>query len=316
MNRNYKFDNIKVLLIFLVVFGHLIEKNLSGESTSTIYFLIYTMHMPVFVFISGYFSNPQKFRYFQFFGIYLIYQIISLLLYSTIDSSPIVMGGSTIFNLIVYPRWTLWYPLSLIGMNLVLKFTENQKWTIYILLIFSLFYGLFDINWSFFSMGRTIGFLPYFYLGYRLRRLDFEQVIDRITTKYVIIYLPVILLTIYLLMFFVPANFLYFSRSYASLNIGLGVGIVVRVITYIIGIYWILFVFKLMPNKKMPLSKIGLNTLSIYLYHSIAIKLLVTLVDVKSIPVNIYLILSFILAAIAVVVLQYVPVIGYTKKRP
>jgi fucose 4-O-acetylase-like acetyltransferase len=56
--RNYKIDNIKAFLIILVVFGHMLELvNMGG-----LYRLIYTIHMPVFVFVSGYFAkfNAKK----------------------------------------------------------------------------------------------------------------------------------------------------------------------------------------------------------------------------------------------------------------
>lgn len=57
--RDYLFDNIKGLLIFLVVFGHLISYSSFKKihSIDFIYLSIYIFHMPIFVFISGYFSK-------------------------------------------------------------------------------------------------------------------------------------------------------------------------------------------------------------------------------------------------------------------
>jgi len=57
--RDYLFDNIKGLLILLVVFGHMIESFAFKKSTSinVMYYAIYTFHMPIFIFISGYFSK-------------------------------------------------------------------------------------------------------------------------------------------------------------------------------------------------------------------------------------------------------------------
>ena len=56
MARNYKYDNLKALLIFLVVFGHVLE-SVPGEYRRIIYLAIYTFHMPMFIYISGYFSK-------------------------------------------------------------------------------------------------------------------------------------------------------------------------------------------------------------------------------------------------------------------
>lgn len=51
--RSSRFDNLRALLILLVVFGHcqeLIQKNL-------LYRVIYSFHVPAFIFLSGYFRG-------------------------------------------------------------------------------------------------------------------------------------------------------------------------------------------------------------------------------------------------------------------
>ena len=54
-NNNYFIDNLKVILIFLVVFGHLIERYIDTNLTLRgLYMFIYTFHMPLFIFVSGF----------------------------------------------------------------------------------------------------------------------------------------------------------------------------------------------------------------------------------------------------------------------
>ena len=59
INRIEWLDYIKGILILMVVFGHTIagsrsqEVNIFGIS----HYYIYTIHMPMFIFISGYFSK-------------------------------------------------------------------------------------------------------------------------------------------------------------------------------------------------------------------------------------------------------------------
>ena len=56
--RDYFFDNIKAVLIFLVVLGHfLLPIHGEGNVLVLIKRLIYVFHMPLFVFVSGYFSK-------------------------------------------------------------------------------------------------------------------------------------------------------------------------------------------------------------------------------------------------------------------
>ena len=49
------FDNIKFFLIVLVIYAHL--SNIHCEVPSSLYKIIYSFHMPLFVFVSGYFTK-------------------------------------------------------------------------------------------------------------------------------------------------------------------------------------------------------------------------------------------------------------------
>lgn len=57
LERDYRIDGIKWLLIVLVTFGHVIEPALSNPIANKLYSIIYIFHMPLFVFISGYYAN-------------------------------------------------------------------------------------------------------------------------------------------------------------------------------------------------------------------------------------------------------------------
>lgn len=55
--RDESFDFIKGFLIFLVVWGHVIQFFYTGNSLENpILIWIYSFHMPLFIFISGYFA--------------------------------------------------------------------------------------------------------------------------------------------------------------------------------------------------------------------------------------------------------------------
>ena len=66
--RDYLFDNYKAFLIVLVVVGHFIEvASDDNVMMETMKWIIFSFHMPAFVFISGYFSKKTQ-------GIYKLVQ--------------------------------------------------------------------------------------------------------------------------------------------------------------------------------------------------------------------------------------------------
>lgn len=51
-------DNLKCFLILCVVIGHMLELVYAGGG----YRIIYSFHMPAFIFVSGYFARFRKKR--------------------------------------------------------------------------------------------------------------------------------------------------------------------------------------------------------------------------------------------------------------
>lgn len=104
-NRDYFFDNIKGILILLVVFGHAIKPFMdANEIAKLLYCFIYFFHMPLFVFISGYFSKKQDiFKVINLFSTYLLWQIflcpIGLMVFAGNNAREA-------FSSPLYPQWT------------------------------------------------------------------------------------------------------------------------------------------------------------------------------------------------------------------
>jgi len=55
--RNLYFDNMKFILIFLVVLGHFANLHRLLPIMGGLNNAIYSFHMPLFIYISGYFSR-------------------------------------------------------------------------------------------------------------------------------------------------------------------------------------------------------------------------------------------------------------------
>lgn len=55
--RNPGFDVVKLIAIFLVLWGHCVQSMLSSDPyKDMVYIYIYSFHMPLFMILSGYFS--------------------------------------------------------------------------------------------------------------------------------------------------------------------------------------------------------------------------------------------------------------------
>ena len=95
-------DNIKVLLIFLVVFNHIIAFNLVKVDTVVryVWYAITIFHMPAFVFISGYLSKKPQNVLKNFKNLLIPY----VLGYTLTWYSQIWLGRSAIMRYCVLPE--------------------------------------------------------------------------------------------------------------------------------------------------------------------------------------------------------------------
>lgn len=164
--REYLFDNLKGMLIILVVFGHFIEIYITKDNKIRyIYEFIYIFHMPLFIFISGYFSKKiDGIRKKSINNLLIPYIILNFLYYTY---SYLIEGNHKIN--FFYPGFTLWYILSLFFWRFFLKdiIKVNSKILIIVSsILFGLAVGLVENNEYFLSFARTISFFPYFIMGY------------------------------------------------------------------------------------------------------------------------------------------------------
>ena len=108
------------MLIFLVVFGHMISTFADTPEVDVIYKIIFSFHMPAFIFVSGYFAKvePKKILS-RIFPLYIVFQLLRFLLDFILDS--IMWGHPVKIDMQFFtPRWTLWYLMAMIIYHLLL----------------------------------------------------------------------------------------------------------------------------------------------------------------------------------------------------
>lgn len=267
-NRNYLFDNLKVLLIFLVVVGHSLESYIDDDIVlRSIYFFIFMFHMPLFIYISGYFSkNVEKCRKNAIKNLLIPFIFFNIIWYASV--------GNFKFP-IYYAGWTLWYLLSLSVWRFFLKDIIKIKWVLGLSIILGLLVGFIDKYIDLLSFSRIVAFLPFFLFGYYSN----DSTISKIKSySKVISVLGLIAIGLFAFLItnynIINYGFLYMSQSYKSFGLGMVQGVLLRILFYILAVLASIFIISLVSSKKVKLSKIGTNTLMIYLGHIYFIRIL------------------------------------------
>ena len=263
--RYYLLDNLKVILIFFVVFGHVIEYYINDNSIlMTLYIFIYISHMPLFIFISGYLSkNFYKMKRKAIRNLLIPYIIFNMIWYTAV-----YIGTRRAMFSVLYPGWTLWYLLSLFFWRITLKYLIKFKHILLLSFIAGVLVGLIPSIGSILSISRTIVFLPFFLLGYYTTEEHLEK-IKSFKSEYAITGILVFLLVaIYIVkndLF--NYKFLYNSYSYNALEVSLFEGTIFRIFLYFGAIIFSICVINLVPRKEQFFSKIGKATMNIYVFH-------------------------------------------------
>ena len=80
--RICKFDNVKCFGIFLIAFGHMLEAVECGKIGNSLYMIIYSFHIPLFIFAMGFFAKHKRSDWLRVFLLYLVFQTIYLLAFN------------------------------------------------------------------------------------------------------------------------------------------------------------------------------------------------------------------------------------------
>ncbi|TCN26728.1 fucose 4-O-acetylase-like acetyltransferase [Mesobacillus foraminis] len=277
------FDNIKGLLIFLVVFGHAIEvyRHTAGnESVKYLYDVIYFFHMPLFIIISGYFYRPNKFdRVVKLLSVFFIWQLVHGILSKLIKEQAILTltPEGRIFS-IFEPYWTMWYLLGIVVWSVVTPYFLKLKHPVLISIGLALLISYAENVTGWFSLRKLVNFYPYFLIGYLLSE---KQILHTLSEKAKGLKSPVrwtalAVLLVYLggMLYYtqIPkgTEFLFMRESYSYFEWSFIKGAAFHVALYGLVVLLSISLFFLVPmNKKIPFfNHIGIYSVFVYLIHT------------------------------------------------
>lgn len=290
--RIYKYDNVKALLIFLVVLGHMTTDYVSdSELVRWTTLWIYSFHMPAFIFISGlvhkqYITEKRaslgikgetRLRWDKVLGFFLCGYALKVFLQFT----RTLMGQNPLWHWIEEPGipWYLFvmaeYELFFYVMRRIDG--KTKPWVMLTgAFALSAVIGYFPAVGDTFCLSRMINFLPIYMLGYYLDMRTFLGFIEQKKWKYaggVVIVLS--LITCRMLPWGAYSLRKWFTgrRSYEFLadffgGAAITYGWAIRIGIWLIAIIITLAIIAVIPDKDLGFITVtGARTLNVYFWH-------------------------------------------------
>lgn len=264
-NRDYLMDNMKAVMLFLVAFGHVLDVYKSDGSIE-LYLMkyIYLFHMPLFAFITGYFSkNVDRARvgavekclvpYVLFQGVYVIIANIMIGVGAASFNSNVFNGS------LLIPSSAFYYLLAVFFWKLLAKDIVRTRYSLIVSVILGVIISLTKMEEFHIGYGAIFSLLPFFVMGV-LCGQDWVNKIRKI---------PKIVAVLILVLGILPAVYLPYSihsvrMTYASVGFGAIEGICYRLVFYLIATAMGVAIICLMDGKESRLSQIGKASILVY----------------------------------------------------
>lgn len=265
-------DNLKLFLIFTVVLGHLtLQYFESSQMFGTMTMVIYTFHMPAFIFVSGLFSkrsiNSDKPPLKKAFGFVIVYFFIRILNFA----AGLIFGVHNSFD-IFSVKDIPWYMLAM-ALWYVIAWAIRKIDAKYIFItsvVIGCFAGYMKGDTDFLCILRLITFFPFFYCGYSFDREKIEDITSKkgariFSAVFFSAFVLICTLTFYQTKWLFPL--LSCRRRFYSLGEMGDWGCLFRLAYYAVAGMLVFAVISLCPRKEFKFSKYGRRTLQIYVFH-------------------------------------------------
>lgn len=266
--RDYYWDTLKVVLIFLVVLGHTVTHySEKGSLDCATYNWIFSFHMPLFIFISGRFSHVKD-NHKYLLGIlrivetYVVFQIIRYFLAQRLGQTEANL------NIFLFAQYALWYLQCLVWWRLLVFIVSEKRMNDHKLLIITLSI-LLAITFGFtplrlFSIQRTFAFLPFFLLGYFSSSIDTKRLAHVLPLPIAIIGLAGVFALFYFKLDYKLTVF-YYNMPFEGVK-----DCVARIAALLLSSFMCLAFMRIIPLGKSWLSKYRGATLFVYMFHTFA----------------------------------------------
>ena len=265
--RIFKWDNLKFLLIFLVVFGHFFEcYTENSQLAQQLYVYIWSFHMPAFLFISGIFSKRtiNEKRYRKIFEYFILYVFTQLYLFIVRAATSSVETYS-----ILKENGLPWYAFALFAFSLITIALRNmdRNYLFCLTLILGCFSGYNTALSDTLVSSRIIVFYPFFLAGYYLDENKLMNFLNKTWIK---------ILAFCIHIGWISYIYLFPRAAYETRPLLTGrahldqIGTyycIYRAIYYVAVFILILSIIAIIPNVKNICSTFGSRSVQVYALH-------------------------------------------------
>ncbi|MDQ0300332.1 fucose 4-O-acetylase-like acetyltransferase [Salibacterium salarium] len=265
-SRDYFLDNAKFILIGLVVLTHaLTPLTYDHQFSKALYLIMFTFHMPLFFFISGYFAKKAvKYKDWlkpiqRLLVPYLLFQFIYSFFYYD------VYGRDLEFSFLE-PHWSLWFLVTLFSFYYIIYLFKFSPYLIIVAVLLGVAVGFAEPG-SFISLSRTAVFFPFFLTGYFIQRHHLDFIYYRGMKVAAAIIFLLTFAVFYLYAFDIPRNLFFGDEAYEIIGFETWEGSFYRLLAYVISVLLSICFLILIPKQKIAISKYAKNTMYVYLLH-------------------------------------------------
>lgn len=290
-NRIYIWDNLKFVLILLVVIGHFADCNILSPSFKSTYLFIYAFHMPIFIFISGLMHKNDNIcnKVYMYLCLYFLLKVNHFLVLTILGKNPtfqLLSEGGT--------PWFLFALAFFVLLSYLLR-NVNTKYVLVLSIIAACFVGYDNSIQDFLVLSRVFVFYPFYVMGNLMQ----EKAVTDINVNKFWKFPAVLILLGWAWLCFQKLDTMYMYRGFFTgrnpfppkeayqgwsllsqklsimpdflLNILQELycaGFIHRLVCYIISILTASAIIILIPRIKLPvITELGKRTIQVYFWH-------------------------------------------------
>ncbi|GAB7569004.1 MULTISPECIES: acyltransferase family protein [Gemella] len=233
----------------------------------SIFLFIYSFHIPLFIFISGYFYKNKNItgKAIFFISIGFAYKICSAIIERFLGTINVE------FNLL-WDGGISWFMFAIAVYLITTKVLENQniKFIFVFSILLALFVGYDQSIGDFLYLSRIIVFFPFYLIGVLLKKFDIVE-FRKNNNQYII--LGIIILAVWLGICFFKVDTFYglrylFTGRNSYFPKIMSIAPIIRLGCYVVSFIVGAAIVMVIPNNKIPIiSDMGRNSINVYFWH-------------------------------------------------